>query len=527
MRYFLYCRKSLEDEDRQVLSIESQRREMERLVASWKDVQITEVFEESMSAKAPGRPRFGEMLRRIERGAAEGIIAWHPDRLARNSIDGGQIIYLLDRKGLKDLKFATFTFENNPQGKFMLSIIFGYSKYYSDSLSENVRRGMKTKVENGWRPGIAPTGYLNHQKTIVSDEERFPLVRKMWDLMLTGAYSPNEIRKIADREWGLRTVKRKRRGGSPLCLSVVYRILTNPFYAGLIEWQGRTLPGKHRAMVSLGEFERVQELLGRPGRSRPKKHAFTYTGMIRCGECGLAVTAEQKVNRYGSRYTYYHCTKRRKDRVCQQPYVSLARLEEQIVDFLESLRIPESIHRWAIECLTQVEQARGKDLDAQRASLLKAQSATAKAIENLTGLRIRDLLTDEEYLRKRGELDRERLRLAQSLESLGKEGSWFEPARIVFSFSNRAALRFREGDLREKRLILEIVGSNPTLRDGKLSIHAAKPFSLCSGSGSTCNRSGIVEDVRTFLLQDPQAGGELVERIKKVMESREEAPTAA
>ena len=74
-------------------------------------------------------------------------------RLARNSIDGGQIIYLLDRGSLKDLKFATQSFENNPQGKFMLSITFGYSKYYVDALSENVKRGNRAKVERGWRPG--------------------------------------------------------------------------------------------------------------------------------------------------------------------------------------------------------------------------------------------------------------------------------------------------------------------------------------------------------------------------------------
>ena len=108
------------------------------------------------TAKEPGRKIFGEMLDRICAGEAGGILAWHPDRLARNSIDGGKIIYLLDTGKLLDLKFPTFWFDTTPQGKFMLSIAFGQSKYYIDNLSENIKRGHRQKLRKGIWPGFAP-----------------------------------------------------------------------------------------------------------------------------------------------------------------------------------------------------------------------------------------------------------------------------------------------------------------------------------------------------------------------------------
>ena len=373
MRYFVYCRKSSESEDRQALSIESQQNELQRSFGSQNDITIVGIYHEAFSAKAPGRAKFSEMLRRIELGEAEGIIAWHPDRLARNSIDGGRIIYLLDQKKLRDLKFSTFTFENNPQGKFMLSIIFGYSKYYVDSLSENVKRGNRTKVENGWRPNSAPLGYKNDKetKTIVGDPIHFPLIRKMYDLMLTGTYSPKEIALIARDEWGFRTPIKKRMGGKPLALSTVYKILTNPFYAGIIEWDGRVYQGKHEAVVALAEFDRVQEILGRPGRPQPQKHTFAFTGMIRCGECRLMVTAENKVNRFGSRYVYYHCTKRRLEPRCPQPSIEVRELERQIIEFLEEILIPETLYAPVLEIESSDTDNRDRLQRARERSLAK------------------------------------------------------------------------------------------------------------------------------------------------------------
>ncbi len=502
MKYFLYCRKSSEDEDRQVLSIESQRREMERQVASWPDVEVIARFEESKSAKAPGRPVFDAMLKRIERGEAEGIVAWHPDRLARNSVDGGRVIFLLDTKRLIDLKFATFTFENTSQGKFMLSILFGYSKYYVDSLSENVRRGYRTKYEHGWLPTIPPIGYLNDKeaKTIIADPERFALIRRMWELMLTGAHSPRQIWETATHEWGLRTKKRRKIGGAPLTLSGVYKIFNNPFYAGVLEWDGRTYAGKHPAMVTLDEFDRVQEILGNKRVARPKHFEFAYTGLIRCGECGFAVTAEEKTNRWGSMYTYYHCSRRRLDYRCRQPYVRLEDLESQIHEFLTEIAPPEDLHRWAIEQFERLGQDRRSQVGNRRQALEGALAANARELDTLTQLRLRDLLTDEEYVRQREALQRKRIGLTQNLERVAQHEDWFEPAKRLMSFNKSAVSAFADGDPRTKRFILTRVGSNLELRDEKLRIDAKKPFRRWTGTENISDWRAFGKDVRTLIL---------------------------
>jgi DNA invertase Pin-like site-specific DNA recombinase len=506
-RYFVYCRKSSEAEDRQMLSIESQRNELRRY-AEREALTIVAAMEEAKSAKSPGRPVFNNLMKRVERGEADGILAWHPDRLARNALDGGTVIHFLDIGHLTDLKFPTYTFENTAQGKFMLAIAFGQSKYYVDSLSEHVLRGNRAKRERGWLPGRAPIGYLNGrseagEKIIVSDPNRFPLVQQLWNLLLSRGYSVTQLCDMAANEMTLRTPQGKRRGGYPLSLSGLYRVFCNPFYAGQIAHDGQWHPGKHEPMIGVAQFEQAQVILGRTTAARPKTHDFAYTGLMRCGRCGASVTAEEKVNRHGSHYVYYHCTHKKLSVECREKVVEERKLEEEIVSFLRGMHVDASELQQA---LAIIDEDRKKERDAgsmAKQAVSSALDASRRELANLTTMRYRDLIEDDEFVRERNKLLRQQAGLEDRLTKLNAE-QWIEPSQRLFLFNNRAIFWLTHGGIKEKRLILATAGSNPTLMSKELNIDAHNPFLILRRSRTTCDMSGLVNDVRTFFLEHPE-----------------------
>jgi hypothetical protein len=265
-------------------------------------------------------------------------------------------------------------------------------------------------------------------------------------------------------------------------------------------------------MVSEDEFWKVQVLLGKAGRRRPrvKKH-FAYTGMIRCGECGGMVTAEEKRKRYGPSgtvrlYTYYHCTRKKEGKQrgvrCRQPSIEVKELEAQMEAVLDSISISEAFRDWALRLLKDQHAARSQEEQAKRVSIKRAYQSAQRQLDELLNIRLRSLIDDEEFEKKRGVLLREKRRLQNSLDDPAQEShNVLERAGRACRFATSLGERFRTGTVDEKRTILETVGSNLTLQEKKLTFEPVKPFGYFANTGQKSRWRAIVEDVRTFCSQ--------------------------
>ena len=489
---FLYARKSTDVEDKQVLSIDAQLNEL-RAFAEVEQITIVAELIEKQSAKTPGRPIFNDMLARLEAGEADGILAWHPDRLARNSVDGGRIIYMLDTGKIKTLKFPRSWFENTPQGKLMLHNDFGFSKYFVDSLSENTKRGLREKIRRGEFPGIAPLGYLNDHRTkrIIVDRERAPLVKSAFEQYATGTVTLDNLRQFFTDN-GM-----NQPNGKMLSRISVSKMLSNPFYYGHFRYVGEVYAGTHEPLVTKQLSDQVQAVLKKRYKWSPfimpvKPKAFL--GLLHCASCGGAITAEVQKG-----HTYYRCTKKSQATSwCKQPYIREEALDKEISDLLKPYSLRPD---WADDLLTRVKGE--KQQNAQSALQLAAQKRGEIEKINLRLQTLLDSFLDgiidrDTYVAEKAKGMSQKKSLEEQSSALLKgRADWLEPFQNWVLTAKNAGEIAVSGSLQEKRVLaLKVFGSNLILDCKKARGSCMKPWSLLLENRQT---GGMVRDGRIEL----------------------------
>ena len=509
-KYVAYIRKSSESKEKQALSIQSQK---DRLTLEFPDLDIVEWIKEEKSAFKPyKRLEFTRMMKMMEEGRIDGILAWHPDRLSRNEIDAANITYALRLGVIKDLKFASYPFDNTPYGIKQLQDSLTDSQYSSAKLGIDVKRGLDDKLGMHRMPSLAPIGYLNTKfaergtNKIIVDPERFGIVRKMWDLLLTGNYSVPQVREIATNEWGLITPKKKKVGGGKVGYTSAYNMFSNIFYTGNFIYRGITHEGDHKAMITMAEFDRVQTLLKEHGKPRAKTHEFSYgCGTFKCGECNHSYIGIEKVKFIKSKkitkeYVFYLCGHKKSTIVCNQKYnINEIEIEKQIEAELSKYTIDEEFLNWALEVMKDnnaVELTTEKDIKSGIANTLEIKQ---EELKKLIQMAMKGFLSDEEFKESRVELDKTVNSLKSQLNEVEnkKNDNLMELTEKAFYFSTYALIALKNGDKRTRNEIIKSLGMNRVIKDKILNIEAFEWYLNIRKSYSTIREqlSGIEPEI--------------------------------
>lgn len=488
IKYFLYARKSTESEDKQVASIEAQIAELKK-ISDQDKLQVVRVFSESKSAKAPGRPIFNEMVERIQKREANGILCWKLNRLARNPIDGAAMQWMLQQGIVQHIQ--TYGRSYYPSDNVILMAVeLGMANQFIRDLSIDTKRGLNAKAEKGWLPGRAPLGYINNKykekgkKDILKNPETFPIVRKMWNLLLENKYSIQKIYHVAVDEWGLRFPS-----GKKPAQSKIYQLFVNPFYYGYFYYAGKLHKGNHEPMITEEEFNEAQYIIGSKKKPKPNAHVFAFTGLMRCGECGSAITAETRTKRQKNGnvhdYIYYHCTKK-KNTQCTQRYIEEKELKKQINEVAMGVEIPKDFHDWATEVFRSMNTSEAESRNAILLNQQKAYETCVRKIDSLIDMRAAGEINEEEFTKKKAQLMGEKSRLQELLQDTDtRVSNWLDYAEEAFVLAELASERLKSNNLDTQRSVLAEIGSNLILKDRKLSLDIDKPLLLIKQAAET------------------------------------------
>ena len=470
IKFFLYARKSTDEENRQVMSLDAQTREL-RDFASREKLFVYEIIEESQTAKRPGRPRFDEMLARIERGEANGLLCWDIDRLYRNPIDEGRVRWFLQKSVIASIRTPSRQFFPEDAG-LLMGVEGGRATDYIIRLAKNVARGTKEKLRRGEWPGQKPLGYVydNRLRNIVPDRKKAKIVQMAFEEYATGLHSLNSI---ADRlfELGVKSCT-----GRPWSNCAVHHFLTNRLYTGIMKWKDETFEGKYKPLVSPELFDRVQHALKK--RERPRKfrkgHNFPFCGIFRCS-CGAMISA-QWVKGHGGVYRYCRCT--RKNGRCSESYVQEKFVAKQCLEMLQPFGITQEEARALHSAIDAENGKEAASLDTAILALQNRMQPLQKKLDRLTHGYLDELIDEDTYRQAKEELVVEKTALKAEKERLHRSRSsyWIEPAReVINALESMGKSGFAES-LPQIVQRVQKIGTNPKISGKQVSFSFSEPY---------------------------------------------------
>lgn len=517
IKFKAYCRKSSEQEEKQALSIDSQIDWVER---TRKDLGIVldkdfDILTESKSAKKSyTRPVFNQLLKEIEQGKVQGIMAWLPDRLSRNAGDAGRLIDFLDEGKLKVIICNGQIFRNTPSDKFFFGMLCSQAKMENDNKGESVKRGLEKKRQMGHPPYVPKIGFLDNPTGMKGFKEwqvdpiRFPIVTQLLKLYLTGKYSVPKLWEVAKNDLKLTTKQRRREGGKFIARSQFYKTLTDPVYAGFFFHNGQRYelsPSLPRAITE-NEHNEILHIIGIKGKPKPKRHTALYNYFMRdargntvgadhkeqlictkckkkfslhnksaCPSCYFPIEKMDHPTRLN--YTYYQSIRDRKT-----PGVKAISVEEKAIDtflagyFDNNFATSPELSAWCIKHLGEIADKELKDDSERLKSHKERRNALELKLSRLLDVRLsRNEINHsdiEMFDSKEAEIKAE-LALLKSEENQ-MTSDWLPEVVNQFNLAAEIVEIFKNGSREAKKEALSVLSSNLTLQDKNITIYNAE-----------------------------------------------------
>ncbi len=415
------------DYDDDGLSIAGQRERCAHKAAEFNADVIGEYIERAESAKTDHRPALKEMLTRIKTERdVDYVVLWKVDRFARNRRDDSNMLFDIELAGAR-LISATENIDQTPAGRLMHGMLASFAEYYSRNLANEVVKGATQKAKRGGTPGPAPIGYLNVReqlpqgreiRTVVIDPERAPVILWAYETYATGVYSLLDMVTLLDAR-GLRTRGNRRCAPRALDLSAVHRLLSNPYYTGVVTYRGKQYPeGRHDRIVSEKLFEEVQDVLKAHNKSgeRDRKHQHFLKGTIRCAHCDRRLIYSRNPGRGGT-YEYFICGPAQRCE-CPNGYQRVDAVEAAIENHYKTITLtPSQQQRAAAEIerrLAQQAITDKREISHQNTLLAGLKEQEKKLLDK----HYQDEISDELYREESARIRRGRINAETSLAQM-------------------------------------------------------------------------------------------------------------
>ena len=475
LKSIIYARVSSREQEETGYSLDAQAKALQEH-ANTHELKVAKVFKITESASGKQiRKTFNEMLEYASKNDIHIVLCEKIDRLTRNLKDAAIISDWISENQKREIHCVKENFILNQNTRAHENLVWdmkvAIARFYTNNLSEEVKKGQKEKIAQGWRPTAPLLGYKSvgekGHKIHVIDNPTASFIRKAFEYYATGNYSLSALREKLHEE-GLRT-----RAGKKIAKSGIERMLKEPFYYGAMKWNEELYSGQHEPLITKELFDKVQDLMTRKKAPHYKSHEFTFRKMMTCGECGGTVTGEIQKG-----IIYYHCNHYRE--CSQKAYAPEAIIEEQILGvfkFFESITEDE-----AEEIKAKIRQNHSQEIEYKEKAieeLNRRYKTLQRRLDVLYDDRLDSRIPLEIWEVKNKEIVGEQEAIQDQIKKFKtEEAKYFEIWLNILDLARRAREIYEKRSPAEKRLLLGYIFSNLMLKDKNVMYSLSKPVEV-------------------------------------------------